>query len=148
MKNSRYIILFFIVLTIAFIWGNSTLSQEQSNQVSQTVREVVNKIVPANEQNPDGSFSNHFIRKAAHVFEYATLGVLLAVLIDKITLKQMGFALAFGVVIASFDETIQIFFQRGPAVRDVMIDTCGLVCGMLCVYFIRILSRELRRRKE
>ena len=41
------------------------------------------------------------------------------------------------VPVAAIDETIQIFTERGPAVKDVMIDICGYALGFMIVMLIK-----------
>ena len=49
--------------------------------------------------------------------------------------KWKGFAWVCGTAAACVDETIQVFVpDRGPSVRDVLLDSCGVAAGMLLLY--------------
>jgi len=67
------------------------------------------------------------LRKLAHVAEYAILGALLGRAV-----RRPGLALALGVLYAVSDEVHQVFVEgRHGSPLDVLIDTAGLVAGLL-----------------
>ena len=67
------------------------------------------------------------LRKLAHVAEYAILGALLGRAV-----RRPGAALALGVLYAVSDEVHQVFVEgRHGAPLDVLIDTAGVVAGLL-----------------
>jgi VanZ family protein len=75
-------------------------------------------------------FWDTFLRKGAHVTEYAILGALL--------LRALGrdwFALAAGVAYAATDELHQHFVRgRHASPVDVAIDAVGVVIGLYCYH--------------
>jgi len=98
--------------------------------------------------------SIHFIlRKCAHVGEYAVLGLLLlraATLMTNfkrsIPILYMS-VLAVCVVVAATDECHQTFVaSRGASVRDIMIDSGGVILGLL-IGSIFGMSRSIRLEK-
>lgn len=117
-----------LVLNLGFIWGNSLLPAEISQSVSDWVAEMIPDFTPSDIQPEEES---GILRKIAHFTEFASLGLVLAwlaVLLGK-PWRYLFFA---GVLAASADEIIQMFVPgRGPAVLDVLIDTSGLLTGML-----------------
>lgn len=91
------------------------------------------------------NLAHHIARKMAHFTEYAILGFLAwrAVHFDAAFAsfspgRQLWFALLFCMLYASTDEFHQIFVPgREPAVRDVMLDSCGAAFGLLMVWSAR-----------
>jgi VanZ family protein len=68
-----------------------------------------------------------FLRKCAHMTEYAVLAVLLVRAVDR-----EGPALALGILYAASDELHQAFVRgRHASPIDIAIDTVGLLIGLL-----------------
>ena len=124
-----------IALNILFIWGNSMLSKEQSHNLSAFFRDILRGIFDSS--GGSDVISDHTVRKAAHVFEFLVLGVLLTLFYGKSKLRNCLMIIGGGVSVAAIDETIQIFSGRGPAVKDVLIDACGCLIGFLIVMLIK-----------
>ena len=71
------------------------------------------------------------IRKLAHFTEFTALGLCLTWLFGMLQKGRLPAAL-WGVAAACVDESIQLFVpDRGPGLRDVGIDTCGVLTGMI-----------------
>ena len=85
-----------------------------------------------------GTLSDFIVRKAAHFTEYFILYVLLYRAIY--TKKNAGIKVFIGVILIVFlyacsDELHQAFVPgRGPAFRDVLVDTCGGLTAFLIMY--------------
>ena len=122
-----------LVCILAFIWGNSLLPGEISGAVSQWIKDLLSRIFSRGpEEEEAGGF---LIRKLAHFTEFTALGVLLSWLFGMLG-KKRGYPFLFGTAAACMDETIQMFVpDRGPAIRDVCIDSCGVLTGMLLLCF-------------
>ena len=134
--RKRYIFpVIIILLNLMFIWGNSVFSQEHSHQISTMFRGILSKFFDL--EGGADALSDHYVRKAAHVFEYFVLGVLLTSFFGRLRLKNCLVIFFAAVPVAAIDETIQIFTGRGPAVKDVMIDICGYALGFLIVMLIK-----------
>lgn len=117
-----------LCLNVAFIWGNSLLPGEASAAFSQWVQKLLSGLldIPAG----DPSQGQGLLRKLAHFTEFACLGTLLCWLLAMLG-KRQWIGLLSGFLVACTDETIQCFIpDRGPAVRDVLIDTCGVCVGI------------------
>lgn len=102
--------------------------------------------------SPQTSLDIHFfIRKVAHVVEYAILAALLYRLVRPAT--QKGWrprpaltAILAGAVYAASDELHQFFVPgRLASVRDWEIDVVGLLLGISAVYFF---TRSSSRQKQ
>lgn len=97
-----------------------------------------------------------YIRKAAHMSEYAVLSVLLYIWLENWQFKAIRrsvIAAFLAMLYAVSDEFHQLFVQgRSGSVRDVMIDSAGALLGILvfvgvkeCISFLwnRHKSREI-----
>lgn len=131
-KTAKIINLIVIALIMAFIWSRSVkdieASAQESGEFMETVVIPVEKAVLGREV-----VSEDFIRKCAHVFEFALLGIALA-----IYTKKLWVTLGIGMVTAVIDETIQFYVGRGSMVTDVWIDTAGCLLGcMIVLLFMR-----------
>lgn len=116
-----------IALNLLFIWGNSALPGEVSQAFSDWVKAIIEAIFPGEGTSGGGGL----LRKLAHFSEFAALGLLLTWLHGMLR-KKIPFALLWGMGAACVDETIQRFVPgRGPSLRDVGIDTCGVAAGMI-----------------
>ena len=125
-----------IVLNLCFIWGNSLLPGELSGAFSDWVKQLLEMLFAGDGvETPGGGI----LRKLAHFAEFTTLGLLLGLLF-RLKQKKIRYAFPWGVLAACVDETIQMFVpDRGPGLRDVGIDSCGVMTGMilLCAgYFL------------
>lgn len=115
-------------LNVAFIWGNSLLPGEISGAFSQWVKDLISGILGMPPGDP--SQGHGLLRKLAHFTEFACLGTLLCWLLAMLG-KGQWISLLSGFLVACTDETIQCFVpDRGPAVKDVLIDTCGICVGI------------------
>ena len=130
-QNSRFRLRLCIALTVfnlIFIWGNSLLPANISAAISTFVRNVIAFFLPG-EGTADPNAGHGILRKIAHVLEFCSLGVLLCWLLTEIR-KRRIFSLLGGLLAACIDETIQLFVPgRGPHIRDVFIDTLGVIAG-------------------
>lgn len=94
------------------------------------------------------------LRKGAHVLVYTMLGVGLYQLTDAALSPQgKGKSLllpwAVGVLCAAGDEIHQFFVDgRGSSTRDVLIDGCGLLLGVLLSWAVTALWRRLKGRRQ
>jgi len=124
-----------ILLTVAFIFRNSMLPPEESSAESETVGGIISEIIP-----PDtdlGSFILENLRKIAHFTEYGLLGIEIALYVCIYVEKKWIYALSSAAVpfaVGFFDETIQEFSGRGPAIADVWIDIGGFITFSCITY--------------
>ena len=140
-KTAKIINLIVIALIMAFIWSRSlkdmAASAQESGEFMETVVIPVEKAILGREV-----VSEDFIRKCAHVFEFAMLGIALA-----IYTKKLWSALGIGMAAAVIDETIQYFTGRGSMVTDIWIDTAGCLLGAAAVLLI-IAARKRKTVKS
>ncbi|MBP5493859.1 MAG: VanZ family protein [Lachnospiraceae bacterium] len=157
----RIILSVIILLTVLIIWGHSFMTPEMSSEESSFVKEIVEAVVQSVSNNETFTIPEIVIRKSAHFFEYAVLGLELTILItvNKIEplsddkkrglIKRVFFfyptAFIFSLLVASLDETIQYFTGRYSSVWDVLLDMTGASFSILLFLLFRKLS--LRRKK-
>lgn len=122
-----------LVCCLIFIWGNSLLPGEISGAISDGVREILETFFPEGETSPQQE--SFLLRKMAHFTEFAALGACLAWLFGMLG-KGKLFPFLCGAAAACVDESIQLFVPgRGPSLRDVGIDTCGVLTGLILLCF-------------
>ena len=144
MKRNEKLLIVLIVLTLAFIWGNSLLNADQSSAMSSFVRDLVQKLFPGL-LSIDAEESSHLIRKLAHGTEYLLLGAELSLLLFRFRGRPLSLPLLLGTLAALFDETIQLFSAgRGSAVKDVWIDLGGFLVGALLGILIDFIIKKAR----
>lgn len=122
-----------ICLNLALIWGNSLVSGTDSGAISGGVLAFLGRFLPMLLTET----GHTLLRKAAHLSEFALLGLLYggrhALVRGNVPLYRMGFGLA----VACIDETIQIFTPgRASSLIDVWIDTLGFALGLVVIYIL------------
>ena len=119
-----------LVCTLAFIWGNSLLPGEISGAFSDWVKSLLEALFAQGTPKPS---SGGLLRKLAHFTEFTALGALLCWRAGMLE-KSKAAAFGCGALAACLDETIQIFVpDRGPGIRDVCIDSAGVLTGMALI---------------
>lgn len=134
MKKHLPIVL--VLLTTLFIWTNSLLPGSISSSQSGF---ITNLIYPIFKNIMSIDTLTVIIRKLAHFTEYAILGITLAYfyLSRSKQNKYLLLALLQGVITAVIDESIQLLVpNRAGLITDVLIDTSGVVFGILVFYLI------------
>lgn len=133
-----------VILNLLFIWGNSLLPANISAAFSTFVRNLLAGLFSGSDLESDPSAGHGILRKVAHFLEFCSLGFLLCLLLHLLC-KRLSFALLFGALAGGIDECIQLFVpDRGPHIRDVLIDTLGVIAGI--GVFIILLA--IRKRKK
>ena len=138
----RWILYIVLGLIVFFIWENSLQNGGSSDGFSLIFAE---KLAPiAHNLGFHGNIwaLNRIVRKLAHLTEFTILGgVLYTILRRYITYGTVIKTIGLGMLIASLDEFIQLFSPgRSSQISDVLIDTVGVVIGILVaklVYYIR-----------
>ena len=149
---NKYSILLSLLLVIAvmvMIYGFSAQTGVESGKMSGRLTTwVLNLVIPDFEnftpekQESIRSTVGFLVRKAAHFSEYALLGFSLMLHIAQIQKKikvRLPWLWSWGVgtVYAATDEFHQGFVAgRGPSIRDVCIDSAGVIVGTLLLFFI------------
>lgn len=148
-KHSMMLSLLLVVAVMAMIYCFSAQTGQQSGALSGRITGwLLNLIVPdyanmpAQEQADLRYIAGTIIRKLGHFSEFALLGLALMLHIQtlkkKITVRlPILWAWAVGTLYAGSDEFHQSFVaDRGPSVVDVMIDSAGVIAGVLVMFWI------------
>ncbi len=146
MKKQRKWPVFWLILlglNIVFIWGNSLLPREVSSAFSKLVGHILGLLF-----GTDGLVQGQgqgTLRKIAHFLEFCSLGFILFRCCFVCRKKWMRSVLpvAVGMTVAALDETLQLAVPgRGAQLRDVGIDSGGVVTGVLVATLIFRLLRK------
>lgn len=151
----RYLFLFLSLGIMIFIFVLSSETASVSSQSSGRVIRSIAKIVVDDFENKPIEYQinfisslQHFIRKAAHFSLYFSLGFSVcgcALTFDsKTKLYNSLISLAVSVLYAVSDEIHQLFVAgRSGQVSDVILDTSGIICGILFVNFVFFVVRKI-----
>ena len=135
-----------LCLTLCFIWGNSLLPGSVSGRISDFVKEILAMLLPG--EVPGVTSGGGLLRKIAHFTEFALLGMCLTWRCGMLEKKKIT-ALIRGFGAACLDETIQMFVpNRGPGLKDVAIDTCGVAAGMGLLLLGHTVIKHIKQSKE
>lgn len=127
------------LLWMRLIYGFSADTAEQSSGLSAMVCRVLAGIFVRDFSSMSSAAQGRitesmqiFVRKGAHVTEYAVLGILLVLTFITYGLQRAGtLALMSGVLYAALDEYHQRFVPgRSGEIKDVLIDACGILLGL------------------
>ncbi len=152
-KNTTFIcglLILGTVLITLFILANSFLDFSASHKLSG----VIMKFLFPNTTETNGMVDDFWLRKTAHLVEYALLGAVVGGVIvyfrRRFSRHIIGGSL-FGILsIAVMDEFIQGFNGRNSSVGDVILDFCGAVIGlgleMLIIWFITYIKSKKKQK--
>lgn len=157
MHNKKRKAFGFVILCICitiFIFYNSLHDLYSSKEQSKVVSEAIQAIIDSNQTISDESF--HFIvRKAAHMIEFALLGVfctgcvfLLSDSNRQRSIHSLFEPLFIVLFVAVIDEFIQSFLDRTSSVSDILLDFLGGIIGITVVYIIKHILQYKNKEKR
>lgn len=126
-----------IFASLAFIWGQSLFSRSTSTEESLWVLSIFDSVFG------EGVFTDHIVRKLAHVTEYAVLGAELYLFFGRYRL-----AIAHGLFAAVADESLQMLSDRSAEVKDVLIDFSGVMAGAALCFLLAALIYRIKAKKN
>lgn len=139
----------YLAAVLAFIWGNSLLPGKDSGELSGFVGTLLQKLLPFWDLSTEEG--KHALRKLAHFSEFAALGMGFTWLWGMLCKKRsfsLSLPLLCGFCAAAIDESIQLFTpDRGPSVKDVGIDTAGVLTGILVLTLLHIGYQAIKNRQ-
>ncbi len=127
----------------SFSASTGTESASLSLAIAEKVKGLWESVFPS--ASIDISILHAIIRKAAHVTEYLILGILWS-----LAIRPRGWyflcLVGLGLVIASFDEGIQMFYEgRNPSFTDVLLfDWPGFLIGSGICFLCSSRKKRLR----
>jgi VanZ family protein len=133
-----------LIAWMVVIFLFSQQSGEVSSEQSRLVVYVFN-LAGINLDSALGDLSTFIVRKVAHFTEYLILGLLAynALREEAKLNKSLILSVIIVFLYASSDEFHQSFIPgRGPAFRDVLIDTTGGLAGIIGVYIRKHAKRS------
>lgn len=156
-KNNKIILcLSVLILCITFFaFYNSGKSFKVTHAQSEAVVEVINPVIQKSEVKVGQEALRLYIRKAAHVIEFAVLGAAVMLLVLRIKWQYnksfVGFAFFYVLAVGTLDEFIQSLSDRSSRVVDVLLDFSGAIIGFLIAFIlvkmvIYIISKINRKR--
>lgn len=149
-KRHLVISISLILLTVAFIWFNSVMAGQDSAAISVRFRMILEAVLKFVRFPADlTEFLLTYVRKVAHVVEYAVIGTEIGFLWVGLGKRFQGIWNAFSMVltISVLDETIQLLAtERGPQITDVLLDTASGVAGILIVYFVTYIIKRIKNK--
>lgn len=135
-----------ITALLCFIWGNSLLPGSISGAISDGLKNFLAWLMPG--EVPGVTSGGGLLRKIAHFTEFAALGFCLSWRFGMLEKRKIS-ALVYSFGTACLDETIQAFVpDRGPAIRDVAIDTCGAAVGIVLLLLGQKTIGKIKTSKE
>lgn len=147
-----------LILWLSFVFGNSTLSKQESAEVSSSFMEAIEVVLRPIVEWVTGESASYdllhkIVRKGAHLVEFAALSFILTVLLRLFcgTWKThaIGYVLFISLLFGVADEFLQSFTGRGTSVRDVMLDFVGALIGVgIGIVIIELFEKIFRRRSK
>ncbi len=156
-KNIERIILLILLLgTMTIIFGFSSQDGKESGNISKKITEQIVKRIPQiqeKEQEEKEIIINRIekvIRKIAHFSIYTVVGILVMAFISTYQIKEKNriiISTIIGIIYACSDEIHQSFVPgRSPMITDVMIDTMGVILGILLITTIKLIIQKYQEK--
>ena len=140
-----------IILTLVFIFNNSSYSREESAAQSESLAGMLKPFFDPNEKLTLDEFE-HIIRTMAHFAEFGLLGFEFALLAFHISkgfkLRDSVYCAFASLFLATIDEYTQLFTERGSEVADVLVDFSGALCGIAAAYILAVTVRAIYRKSK
>lgn len=158
-KNILRIILILLLLgTFYIIFGFSSQDGEKSGSLSRRITEKIATLIPQIQEKSKLEKENimntmeSIIRKMAHFSIYTVVGLLLMALVSTYNIKEKNrliISLTTGIIYATSDEIHQSFVPgRSPMITDVVIDTMGVILGILLIILGKKIIKKYRENKQ
>ena len=158
-KNILRIILIILLLgTFYIIFGFSSQDGEKSGSISRRITEKIATLIPQIQKENEIEKENimntmeSIIRKMAHFSIYTVVGLLLMSLVSTYNIKEKNrliITLITGIIYASSDEIHQSFVPgRSPMITDIVIDTMGVILGILLIILGKKIIKKYRENKQ
>ena len=142
------LLLLWMAVIFAFSSADATESTESSHMVGRIVGRIVMEDFSGWEMEEQEAFAetiDFYVRKSAHFTEYMVLGILCYLALEG--KKRLSWLL--GTCYAVSDEIHQLFVPgRSCQLRDVMIDSAGVMAGVLLTFMAVWLVNTVQNYKK
>ena len=132
---------------------SGALSYKISYQIVETKNEILASGKSLEQLSQEAADIEFYVRKTAHMTEYCLLAISISFPLYVYGVRGIWLMLLAGFVCVGFaglDEYHQSFVEaRGPSVRDVGIDSCGAMIGILLVqaFCWSVLNNPAKKKK-
>ncbi|MEG0109218.1 MAG: VanZ family protein [Lachnospiraceae bacterium] len=150
-KSLKWIL---VILWMILIFSFSAQPADISGKMSLTTGRFIGRMLlprfeeqTIEQQTKFAVNMEHGIRKTAHFMEYTILAMLIMLAMGEKMLIRKYQIFFFGVLYAISDEVHQLFVQgRSCQIKDMLLDSMGVLTGILCYVFVRKAWQENKRR--
>ena len=144
---SFIVLILWMIVIFSFSSADANKSTSTSDKVITTMIEIKDKITnnetPNNEKEIIVKNSSFYIRKIAHITEYLILGFLTFNLLKQYSVTNIYYAIGLSILYSCTDEFHQLFINgRSGSIRDVLIDTIGILIGTYLYKLLFIKNKE------
>ena len=156
-KHMKRIMLWLVVFAVAgMIFFFSSMDGSESMKMSNVFTDWFVRLfhpdydtLPPEKQQEIYSLFVFIVRKAAHFTEFAAFGASLILLIHEYQLSRaVLWAWGIGTLYALTDELHQLLIgTRTPSLRDVCIDSAGVLFGTLAIMFVFFCIERIRNKR-
>lgn len=144
---SFIVLILWMIVIFSFSSADANKSTGTSDKVITTMIEIKDKITnnetPNNEKEIIVKNSSFYIRKIAHITEYLILGFLMFNLLKQYSVTNIYYAIGLSILYSCTDEFHQLFISgRSGSIRDVLIDSIGILIGIYLYKLLFIKNKE------
>ena len=144
---SFIVLILWMIVIFSFSSADAHKSTGTSDKVITTMIEIKDKITnnetPNNEKEIIVKNSSFYIRKLAHITEYLILGFLMFNLLKQYSVTNIYYAIGLSILYSCTDEFHQLFISgRSGSIRDVLIDSIGILIGTYLYKLLFIKNKE------
>ena len=144
---SFIVLILWMIVIFSFSSADANKSTGTSDKVITTMIKIKDKITnnetPNNEKEIIVKNSSFYIRKIAHITEYLILGFLMFNLLKQYSVTNIYYAIGLSILYSCTDEFHQLFISgRSGSIRDVLIDTIGILIGTYLYKLLFIKNKE------
>lgn len=146
-------ILLVVIWMCTVFWFSSQLGDDSKAQSGNTIRKIItffNKNITKENLEIIVETLQPFVRKLAHFSIYTLGGMLIYNLINKYNLNKkvkIIYTIIISALYATSDEIHQLFVPyRSGQVTDVLIDTCGVITGVILFIIIAKIKKFIIKK--
>lgn len=158
MNIKRILSVICVLLWMSIIFSFSNEQGESSGSTSKRVSEIIINMIDIQNKYTDIQKEEltkqiePTIRKLAHYTIYTVGGIVIANCVNQFCKKEkllIGTSTAIGVAYAISDELHQLMIAgRSGNIKDVLIDSLGIVTGIVVFLLVKGIYQKLTSRKE